>query len=402
MQRLHLLFILGVGLTIFGFGTALAGPYDLNLARLSSIATSSGKLLDGGGGYDVNVHGTILKVYPHNSAFRSIMSELGVVFAPNILAPADTSGYIGYGFSLEFGFVKINPQNKSKSFTISEQGDGSGLSQFDGITVPELPYWRAAQAVGPLAFNQGNISSTDGTSAGAYQRMMSELPSTFAPTISLMARKGLWLPIPSIELGLGVKHLIGSRMWAPTASAKFSLTEGFQGWPLPAFAIRGSVSRLLGTPAFNMTVVGLDFSLSHHFGIASTFNLTPYIGYQLLWIVADSEVLDATPGVDAMDETAKLNPNDPQKLNRCQHSDCRGYFSFASQSDILRNRFFLGARLNFYLVSLLFDYSVFFSGSTADDLAAALNPSGHLSGDLKPEDVSETQHAFSLSLELDF
>jgi len=215
--------------------------------------------------------------------------------------------------------------------------------------------------------------------------------------VTVMARKGLWIPVPSFELGVGVRHLIGSRMWGPQLEAKVSLHEGYQGWPIPALSVRGSATRVMGTPDFNLTVAGLDFSISKHLGIGSTFNLTPYLGYQLLWIIADSEVVDATPGVDAMEASAKNVGYDPLKMNRCLVQDCAGSFTFEDQSNITRHRLFFGAKLNFYIASLLLEYSIFFSGSKSDQV---LDRATGITLDI-PDDAG-TQHNISFSIALDY
>ena len=73
-----------------------ADDWDLNLARLCMLKVSKAgatSYLDCGGGYDPNTKGAVVQVLPDNGAFRALMSELGVVFAPNILNPADTRGH---------------------------------------------------------------------------------------------------------------------------------------------------------------------------------------------------------------------------------------------------------------------------------------------------------------------
>jgi hypothetical protein len=186
-------------------------------------------------------------------------------------------------------------------------------------------------------------------------------------------------------------------MWAPMVMAKISVHEGFQGWPLPAFAVRGTGVRVVGSPDFNLSIAGIDFSISKHIGIASTWNLTPYVGYQLLWIVADSEVLDATPAVDAMDQTIKNAQGDPLQYNRCMVSDCNGNFTFADQANITRHRVFFGAKINFYIASLLVEYSLFASGADSDEVFEKATKTK-----IEVPDDAGTQHNVSFSVQLDF
>ena len=378
-------------------GGAQADTWDLQLGRLCQIYVESGGPLDCGGGYDPAKHGAIKKVQADNPAFRSLMSELGVVFSPNILSPSDTQGYGGFSYNVEFGWTMINPKNNSTSFKHSSPVDGSEL------TTTGHRYWRAAGSVSEKAFEKGNIRDLNQYSA-QMERLDRELPPSFAPTVSIMARKGLWFPFPSFEFGLGVRHLIGSKMWMPQAQVKLALHEGFQGFPIPAIAIRASGGRVMGTPDFNLNIVGLDGSVSKHFGVASSFNLTPYLGYQFLWFIADAEVIDATPGVDPMYELTKPGAAFEGKgkdLLQCRHPDCNGNFSFDDQSNITRHRIFLGVKANFYIATLMLEYTYFFKGSTTDELrrySSTVNA-------VIPETIEDSaggQHTINLSLGFDY
>ena len=353
--------------------------WDINLARLCQIQTKNGDRLDCGGGYVPGTHGDVASVVADNAAFRSLMSELGVVFAPPLLSPADTQGFGGYSLSVDMGWTMINPKK------LSEDAKINGKHW----------YWRAAESVSEAAFAGGDIRSDK--AAAARDRISQELPPSFAPTVAVMARKGLWFPVPSFELGVGFKHLIGSRMWAPLVTAKVALAEGYQGWPIPALAVRGSASRVVGSQDFNLTVVGFDFSISKHLGLGSTLNLTPYAGYQLLWIIASSEVLDATPGVDSMGQSAAAAGRDPLGMNRCTVPDCAGDFTFLPQAYTTRHRAFFGAKLNFFIASLLVEYSYFASGSRSDEVLE--KGSGTT---LAIPDESGAQHNISVSVALDY
>jgi hypothetical protein len=391
MQRMALL--TAALLCLIPPSTARADDWDLNLSRLCQFRDGVGQnsrwLGDCGGGTPKGVDPSKMVVIPDNAAFRSLMSELGVVFAPGILSPSDTQGYNGTNFSVDFGWTMINPKKLNKP---KDPKDPNNPTPIEGQNY----FWRAARQVQGRHFAGHDVTTNPGTNV-ALDNIKRELPSTYAPTVSVMARKGLWLPVPSFELAAGVKHLIGSRMWAPTVMAKLALHEGFQGWPLPAFAIRGTGVRVVGSPDFNLTIAGIDFSISKHFGVASTFNLTPYVGYQLLWIIADSEVLDATPEVDAMAQTAAAAGGDPLKHNRCGVQDCNGNFTFADQANITRHRAFFGIKANFFVASILLEYSLFASGGTSDKVA--LNAAGL---EWEYPDESGFQQNISFSLQLDF
>jgi hypothetical protein len=364
--------------------SARADTWDLNLGRLCQIMTQGGKRLECGGGY--TEADPVAYVIPDNAAFRSLMSEIGAVFAPNILSPSETQGYSGFNFSAEFGWTQINPTRRIKDPNYdTKKSDKENSNAIQG----ENYYWRAAESVSSRAFVNPQMRD--------YERIDNELPSSFAPTVTVMARKGLWIPVPSFELGVGVRHVIGSRMWAPLATAKLALHEGFHGWPVPSLAIRGTGTRVLGTPGYNLTVGGLDFSVSKRFGIASTFNLTPYVGYQLVWIVADSEVIDATPGIDGMGRSAKGSSGDAMGLAQCRDNDCNANFTFTQQANITRHRFFIGLKANFYIASLLVEYTFFASGSKSDEIAMQVG----MPNMVIPDSAGQ-QHTINFSVALDY
>lgn len=375
-RRRHLLTFAVLTALLTGPSVARAGTWDLKLNRLCRIETTSGQTILCGS-YNFERHKGVRQVLPDNAAFRSLMSELGVMFAPNILAPAETLGFNGFNLSVEMGFVTANPKKNANN-------SDPGLKH---------RYWRAAESVSDTAFTDETLT------AEASARIDRELPSALGSTISLMARKGFWFPGPSFEFGFGVRHLIDSRMVAGVATAKLALHEGYQGLPVPALGVRGSVSRVFNTPGFNLTVAGLDFSISKAFGIAGTFNLTPYLGYQLLWIIADSGVHDATPNRDAMGLTLAAAGTDPLARMRCNESvsqDCNSSFAFLDQSDIVRHRIFIGLRGTLYVFSMLLEYSYFTEGR---DIANVNIPT---LGTTNIPDESGAQHAVSFSIALDY
>ncbi len=252
----------------------------------------------------------------NNDAFRSLSSELGVLMAPKPVDSADSLGLSGFAFSADLSINTIKPGN-----------------------------WEGA---------------TRGT------------PNTVAPTLQIMGRKGLW---PGIEIGAGATHLFNSRMWTISGYGKVALHEGFHHLPIPSIALRGMFSRLVGAEDMNMTTGSIDASISHVFGLGKTVNLTPYLGYQALFIVARSGVLDVTPTTDEY-----LNPSG--KLSE---------FVFKDAGVILRHRPFLGLRFIFSVIRI-----------TAE---AMIVPGGGRNGKLNGATVADNsglQQQYTLSLGLDF
>ena len=279
-----------------GAGVARAGDNDLVLARLSSLV-----------GTAENQRGV-----GQSLELRSLVSELGVVLAPRLLTPSDTLGFGGFQLSADMS-----------STTIS--GDAA--------------YWRA-RAGSP------DPTSTDPTDHGA----------SALSTVGVFVRKGMWFPVPSIEFGGGAVHLIDSRLWTGQGYVKLAVLEGYHRLPLPSLAVRGGVARLFGQKELDLTILSFDASVSKHVGVAGTWGLDPYAGWDVLLMIPRSEVIDPTPQVDSLDDVT--NPND-RNLD----------FVFKDQDDIVRHRFFVGAKLQYYVFQLTIEAVFARAGTSVDDRA---------------------------------
>src|SRR3989339_1859716 len=101
-----------------------ANTWDLKLGRLCWIMTKGDNLFPCGGSYTAAAEGAdpIQQVVPDDPAFRSLMSEVGVIFAPSTLSTAETRGYNGFSFAAEFGWTMANPKNTSASFNVISAG----------------------------------------------------------------------------------------------------------------------------------------------------------------------------------------------------------------------------------------------------------------------------------------
>jgi hypothetical protein len=312
-------------LTWLAWGRAArADDNDLVLARLAHIGSTG-------------------QVVPDNEAFRSFASELGVVFAPRNLAPADTLGYSGFQFSTEFSFTSISS---------------------------DKAYWCATE----------QSTSCD----SGFSR------SSVIPTFGIFARKGFWFPLPSFEIGAGAVHILSSRLWSAQAYAKFALQEGYHDLPIPSIAVRGAVSRLLGIEQLDLTDASLDISISKRFSVAGTFSIAPYLGYAFLWIVPRSQVIDKTPEASPITTPSDINNN----------------FTFPDQDSITRHRIFAGFKVKYYVFAFTAEVDLAFAGSSVDDREGTTMPCGAATPDQKGNcdatDQSGVQAAYSFSASLDF
>lgn len=268
---------------------ARAGDNDIVLSRLATVQGAN--------------------VVTNPGEFRSLNSQLGVVHAPRLLAPADTLGFGGFQFAADVGFTSIDPN---------------------------AGYWRA------------RASSSQPTGAGPHG-------GSIMPTVGVFARKGMWFPVPSFEIGGGVVQLIGSRMLTAQVYAKLALHEGYHDLPLPSLAVRGSASRMMGESDLDLTIASVDVSAGKEIGVGGTFNLTPYGGYNLLIIVPRSELIDKTP----------------------QIADDQGMtFVFADQDDILRHRLFAGTRLRYSIFAVTLEGQFILAGASEDTRSGAVDTAG--------------------------
>jgi hypothetical protein len=344
---------LAVGLALSWQAVARAAKNDLNLLNLCAPVV----------GNTTNLYASCLPGQPgyadDQSRYRSLMSELGVVVAPRLMTPADTLGYAGFQFSGELGITTINNNRKINGDTTS------GIAYWDGI---------------------------QGVQANSRQ---STRPSSSLTTVGGFVRKGLWFPLPAVELGAGAVDILNSHMYAIQGYAKIALQEGFHDWVLPSFAVRGSVSQLLGTDQVNLTVWGVDVLASKAFGIGGTARIEPYLGWNILFIDARSGVIDTTPDCDAYAQNlTALGDTPPGKcLAADNHSfnDLNNNFTFASESIITRYRYYGGFKLKLSVVFLAAEFDIVQAGSSTS------NDSG-----IDASDSSGTQESFSLSAGLDF
>jgi hypothetical protein len=191
-------------------------------------------------------------------AFKQLMAQWGFALAPAAMHSARTTGFGGFHFSVEAMYTKID----------------NGAS-----------YWKL-----------GTQGPRDQTSNKAS--IYNSSPPSMIHMYSLRVRKSFGF---GLELATQVGFVPNSTILSGGADVRMALLEGFRtGFLgiLPDVAVGGGVRTITGTPEFQMTTVGLDVQLSKPISIASQSVLTPWIGYQYLWIFGDSGLIDTTPATD--------------------------------------------------------------------------------------------------------
>jgi hypothetical protein len=312
---------------------AHANPNDLVLSRLTT------KMRDG--------NGAVMTAVPQSLEFRALASQMGVVLAPHLLGPADTLGFGGFQFSFDTTTTAIDSS---------------------------ASYWRAREA------------SPDPTGAGG----MSNGPSHLS-TVGMSVHKGMWwFPLPSFEIGAGVVHMLDSTTWAANFSAKFAIHEGYHDLPLPSIAVRGAVSRMMNQRELDLTVPSADVVLSKHVGVAGTWSIDPFVGWNLLMIVPRSEVIDPTPGID---------PLIPGNEN-----DARLNFVFKDQALILRHRLQVGAKFKFSIVAVTVEAQYALRGTSVDDRSGttASCELNSTTTNCDSKDLAKSQLSLGIAAALDF
>ncbi len=288
--------------------------------------------------------GNLMTVVPQNLELRQLSSQLGVVLAPHLLTPADTLGYGGFQLTVDYASTTIDSRQS---------------------------YWRALQ---------GSPDPTGNSSVEHGAGVMS--------TVGFMARKGLWFPVPSLEIGGGAVHLIDSHTWTGQLYTKFALHEGYHQLPIPSLAVRGAVSRMMNQRELDLTVASVDVMISKHFGVGSTWRFDPYGGWNALLIVPRSEVIDPTPNVDTL-----ADPNDTL-LN----------FVFKDQDIILRNRIFFGMKMQYYVFQLTVEAVLALAGDSVDDRSGTSDPCtpNSMTTSCDAKDNAASQRTLSMSAGFDF
>ncbi len=237
---------------------ASAEPMDPALERL--VTDESCHRTAAGDWNDAAPPAASVSCKPDHVSFKKLMSQYAFAFAPNAMHSARTTGYGGFNIAIEADYTKISS---------------------------DADYWKRGTQ-GPVDASN-NSSSTENAS-----------PQGMLQLYSLKFRKGFGF---GLELAGAVGFMPKTSIISGGADVRMSLLEGFRkglGGVLPDIAVGGGVRTITGTPQFQMTIAGLDVQISKPLPIQDSSVLTPYVGYQYLWIFADSGLIDLTPGTDAI------------------------------------------------------------------------------------------------------
>ncbi len=208
---------------------------------------------------------------PDNAAFKKLIAQWGFALAPSAMHTARTVGFGGFHFSIEAVYTKID--------------DGAD-------------YWKLGTQ-GPRDPNSNRASIINSSPPGIIQ------------TYSVRVRKAFGF---GLEVSTQVGYVPSTTILTGGADVRMSLLEGFRtglGGILPDVAVGGGVRTITGTEEFQLTTVGLDVQISKPLPLASQSVLSPWIGYQYLWIFGDSGLIDTTPATDPVGYCQSSGSNVP-------------------------------------------------------------------------------------------
>lgn len=216
------------------------------------------------------------------------------------------------------------------------------VSQFGQVVAPNFA--SPAETLGEAGFSVQLIpsiatipSEQEHWKALEGGRQASERPGVlFTP--ELLVRKGL--PF-SFEIAGSMSHVAGSDMFTVGSQLKWALNEGF--YIFPDVAVRGVVNTLVGSKDLEMLTTGGDISISKAFPIGGVMTLAPYAGYQRFYSIGWSRLLNVVPH----------DPRSPQS-DPDGNEAFNPEFVFDSHT-AASDRFFIGSRLNVWIVSLMLE-----------------------------------------------
>lgn len=196
-----------------------------------------------------------------DASFKKLIGQYGFAMAPSAMHAARTTGFGGFHLSIEGQYTKVD--------------DGSDALK-NGTRGPDDP-------------------STNRSS------VLNGSPDPFLQVYALKVRK-------SFGFGLEVMGTVGfmaqTNILIGGSDVRLSLLEGFRApdWPgyLPDVAVGGGVRTITGTAAFQLTVAALDAQISKPLPISNSSIITPWLGYQYVWIFGDSGLVDLTPHTDPL------------------------------------------------------------------------------------------------------
>ncbi|GAC1574534.1 MAG: hypothetical protein NVS3B20_06150 [Polyangiales bacterium] len=239
-----------------GVREAAANPMDLAPERLKTCDATVGIPCGEWRAQGASIRGNYFQ--PDKSAWAKLMSQYAMAIAPTAMHPARTTGYGGFEMSL---FATATTVSRDEDFM--KKGTEGAISE-------------------------GKFPSSNASPDGVLQ------------IFGVTGRKGL--PY-GFELQGSVGYIANTELVSLGGGIRWSVFEGFRKGALgavPDVSVGGYVNTLTGSSKVKMTVPALDVQISKPFTVADQLTIQPYLGWQMVWITADSSVVDGTPAIDGL------------------------------------------------------------------------------------------------------
>ena len=239
--------------------------------------------------------------------FERLVSELGVALAPPMSSPAASDGASGLGLALDTTITSVDAN---------------------------AAHW------------QGGTLSPDPVLVWTHATL----------------RKGL--PF-GLEVGTTIGRGHATSLWSLGLSLKWAIIEGFRTGvgALPDVALQATTTRSMGLDDLTLATHSLDLLLSKPLHVGRGYRIAPMLGVQLLFLEAESGLVDLTPGpedtpdgmqtVEDVDAFEGCKPGAPERPGEAAPLSCTGDgadFSNNVQFDDVeqvRVRLFIGGQLQF-------------------------------------------------------
>lgn len=261
---------------------------------------------------------------PNDAAFANMMADLGFAIAPTGFYPARTTGVGGFQVSLEASFTRLNTSRSVAN------PDGSRTS-----------FWQ------------------EGTRGDGARNTS---PDSLLQIYAIKARKGLPL---GFEIAGSFGTIASTPLYTVGGDLRWAFLEGFRTGALgylPDLSVGAGVRTVTGTSRFSLVTVGIDARASKAIALADSAQIIPGIGFQRLMVFADSNVVDATPNVDALDQCGYAGANPATGAPICRNKLPNGQ---DANGDLANTFTFDKARShrNRALASLSYRYEIMWLGS---------------------------------------
>jgi hypothetical protein len=200
--------------------------------------------------------------------FERLVSELGVALAPPMVSPAASHG-------------------------------PSGLALAIDVTVTNV---------------DANAAQWGRTQAG-----VTGTPDPVLAWTHATVRKGL--PF-GLEVGTTIGRGHATSLWSLGLSLKWAIVEGFHSGigVLPDVALQATTTRSMGLDDLTLATHTADLLLSKPLHVGRGYRIAPFLGVQLLFIEAESGLVDLSPGPDdsGSDDEPAPEPEDVDAFGRCR------------------------------------------------------------------------------------